>query len=95
MQTEENYLLLCLAEEAAEVSQACMKILRFGKHTDHPVTRETNVYKLIEEFSQLVSVWGSLQKLDSNIQIDTEIVIDKQEALRKYMAISRALGMLK
>lgn len=47
--------LECLAEEAAEVIQACMKILRHGYHNFHPadVDRITNQMILGREIGNL------------------------------------------
>jgi hypothetical protein len=44
-----------LAEECAEVVQACTKVMRFGLYEYHPETQVSNHTKLIEELADLKS----------------------------------------
>lgn len=49
-------LILCLAEEAGEVVQACTKALRFGLESTNPETKVINRDQLIQEICDVVLV---------------------------------------
>lgn len=53
--TKREYLYTVLMEEAAEVSQAASKILRFGEQAYDPadIDKKTNATSLIEEIQHL------------------------------------------
>jgi hypothetical protein len=58
MLNDDEHLLVCLMEEAAEVQQDCAKILRFGVgdfNPDDPEKR-SNVQRLYEEIIQLTTI---------------------------------------
>lgn len=57
--TENEYLFTCLGEEAAEVSQAVSKLLRFGADDEYP-GKGTNTEHLVLELNHLLAVVGLL-----------------------------------
>jgi hypothetical protein len=57
MTNDQEYLLVCLAEECSEVTKACSKILRFGMDSYHPKDHKTtNKNNLVYELNDLMSV---------------------------------------
>ena len=93
----EQYLLICLAEEAAEVAQAAAKCLRFGMVMRNPENRVSNIDHLILELNQLKAVEGLMKAnnvLPTNPYADSETIASKLEAILKYGNISKDLGIL-
>ena len=60
-----QYLLVCLAEECAEVSHRAMKALRFGLDEIQPGQTLTNRERLVEELHDLISVAAILNTMAS------------------------------
>lgn len=58
--TESEYLFTCLGEEAAEVTQAVSKLLRFGPEDHYPEKGMTNTEHLVQELNHIMSVVGVL-----------------------------------
>lgn len=54
--TQREHLLICMAEEAAEVQQAITKALRFGLDDGYPGTNRTNKEDLIHELTDFIGV---------------------------------------
>jgi NTP pyrophosphatase (non-canonical NTP hydrolase) len=52
----EQYLLIKLMEEAAEVQQACAKALRFGLRSTNNGTKPSNLESLQSEFKDMNAV---------------------------------------
>lgn len=73
MTDRERYLIACLAEECAEVTQACMKALRFGLSDGYPGTTRTNAKDIHRESCDLVAILsllsdeGIIEKPDYNL----------------------------
>lgn len=94
-----RHLLQCLAEECAEVIQACSKALRFGLDDDHQsanpdivsprlyIQKELNdvlaVCQLLSEANALPMIWISQKMLSA-----------KKAKLATMMAYAREKGML-
>lgn len=89
--TKREYLYTILMEEAAEVSQAASKILRFGEQAYCPTDEEmkNNAQSLLEEYCHLRSAifmlqeQGYLPTLDTNKMICTEAA--KEAKVLHYM----------
>jgi NTP pyrophosphatase (non-canonical NTP hydrolase) len=86
--TEEDYLLVCLAEECAETGQAISKSLRFGLDHVWPGKGVTNREAVRDE---LRDVFRLAQRLGLN---DFSNLPDKGEKFARMMELSRSLGRL-
>jgi hypothetical protein len=91
-----EYLLICLAEEGAEVSQAASKVLRFGDQDKRNNESLTNIEEL---FLEVIDVWATLEVLlgKENIALDPkvkELIDAKKLKISQYVKISSDLGRL-
>lgn len=98
--TKDEYLLVVLSEECAEVQQAISKALRFGLNNRHPDTPGcTNEYNILYEFYQLEEVMYML--FDSGVLHEFSplnkfnIQKDKMNKVEHYLLLSRGLGIIK
>lgn len=87
--TDEQHLLVILAEEAAEVVQQASKAVRFGMDNVKPGIGKRNRTLLVEELSDLVAVASLL-----DIVPDHYLVEMKKEKITAMMDQSRKLGQL-
>ena len=93
----EQYLLVCLMEECAEVQQVAAKALRFGLDNHHPVSDLTNTTRLMEELAHIeairtmLTVDGFLPDLTETNVSESMAKIDR---VIKYMELSKDLGTL-
>jgi hypothetical protein len=91
-----DYLLVCLAEEAADIQKAACKAIRFGLDNHHPDRKTTNKDDLIKEVMDLqalclmLSVVGVLPKE----MCPQGPYIDKVLNVIKYEGVSRQCGKL-
>ena len=100
MLNKQEYLLVKLAEECAEVAQQAAKALVFGvdeiQH-DQPLT---NAERIWQEFADLCAIVGMLQ--DEHVlpcgytdkMRFREMVEEKREKVGRYMTVSRERGCL-
>jgi NTP pyrophosphatase (non-canonical NTP hydrolase) len=88
MLTEEDYLLVCLAEEATEVGHAVAKALRFGLDHVQRFTDATNRDRIRDELRDLFRLAERLGLADF-----TDLP-DKGEKFATMMKLSQALGKL-
>lgn len=86
---ETQYLLVVLAEEAAEIVQRATKALRFGIHEVQPGQDEDNLRRLEREVADLEA---TAQRLRLTIRDEDKAA--KLEKLDRYMAYSREIGLL-
>lgn len=93
---KQEYLLNCLSEECAEIIQAVSKIQRFGLHSDYVGKTNLDVLR-----SEIYDLRGVIAELDCSTEVgsfdtlgSSKAVADKQLKLRKYMEMSRELGLL-
>ena len=87
---KQEYLLICLAEEASEVVQATSKVLRFT--AEHKLNEQSNLDKLCEEYSQLLAVIDVLQENGLLINLNPLVYKKKLVAIDHYLNISIHLG---
>ena len=90
MLNEQQYLLLCLMEEAAEISQAASKCLRFGP--DDVYNGCTNLENLIYELNDMYAVIDELKDLGVTLDERVALKEDKHRRLARYRDISKARG---
>jgi hypothetical protein len=93
-----EHLLVCLAEEAAEVAQDCDKSLRFGLDDINVLnpTGPSNRERLIVELNQLLGVVFMLVTIGELPRdwADPQIQMDKIEKVREFMEYARTKGAL-
>ncbi len=99
MNTQE-YLLVCLMEEAAEIQKAASKCLRFGFDSVGPNETQSNVVHLIDEINDLHGVVACLAAAELHPLLNDNIIsVDKMEAkakkLDQYVCYSYDTGCLK
>ena len=87
--TDEQHLLILLAEECSELSKACIKAARFGMENGEPGQALSNVDRIVDELTDVVAVAEML-----DITYSVSKVHNKQVKVQKMMRISRKLGML-
>jgi hypothetical protein len=88
MLTEQDYLLICLAEECAEVQHAVAKALRFGLDHEWPGRSVSNRYAIRDELRDLF-------QLAKRLQVDDfDSLPDKGGKFARMMELSRKLKRL-
>jgi NTP pyrophosphatase (non-canonical NTP hydrolase) len=94
--TKEQFLLLKLAEECAEVAQRCSKQIQFGKHEVQNGQALTNGERLKNEIKDLMVLVTMLEEIKEIPEIDnfSQAHINKRIKLQKYLDLSTQLGML-
>lgn len=91
-----EHLLVCLAEECAEVSQRVSKALRFGLDESQPGQSMDNRERIIEELQDLFAVVAILhgEQILPYLHVPPEITRAKRDKIEHFMAISREQGVL-
>ena len=90
-----EYLLICLSEEAAELSQTASKALRFG--LDDTYYTESPKKAIIREFNDLIGVLELLNEngVDFKKLYNKELIEAKKKKVKKFMEYSKKKGTLK
>lgn len=98
-----QYLLVCLAEECAEVSQEVGKALRFGIEHDWPGDKNqgTNAQRIEKELTDLFAVFemlvaeGVFPPVHCGLRGFSASAIEaKKEKVRQFMHYAREKGTL-
>lgn len=95
---ETDHLLVCLAEECAEVSQRVTKALRFGIDEVQPEQALTNAERIEHELFDLLAVWeilnmrGILKGPRSNHAIDWQGM--KMRKVEHFMNYAASIGAM-
>lgn len=94
--TENEHLLLCLAEECDEVGQRVMKALRFGLDEVQAGKEMNNAERIVDELHDLISVARILAAhgIIGDPLPSEERVRAKAAKIAKYMEIGRREGVL-
>ena len=93
--TKTEYLLTCLSEECAEISQRCTKALRFGLNEVQKDQDLDNLERLNYELNDLIGVIEILNENGIVININNrESIKLKKEKIIKYMEYSKEIGIL-
>jgi len=90
--TKTEYLLATLAEEAAEVAQACCKALRFG--LNDPTREVPAEIRIIEELADLEAVVDLLKEAGVQLGIRYEVYAKAKQRKLDKMAHSIERGIL-
>lgn len=88
--TRQEYLLLVLAEEAAEIVHRASKAMRFGLDETQPDHVDNNFVRLIHELNDLVAVADLVEPM----WMDERLIDAKKLKVAKYMRYSEGLGRL-
>ena len=78
--SKQEYLLVCLAEEYAEVQHAVAKALRFGLKDGYPGTERTNAEDIARELCDLMAVAELLEECGAVPRNQTAVNIKKKKA---------------
>lgn len=93
-----QFLLLKLIEECAEVAHRASKQIQFGKHEVQKNQSDENGERLRDELLDLFAVAHMLeieQEIPDILHEDfVEAEINKKEKLQKYLNVSATLGQL-
>ena len=91
--TEKEHLLICLAEECAEVIYEVTKSLRFGLD-DYQPDYAPNEERLSDEMNDLMGVVNLLQERGVKIKLDAGKMVKKREKVLKYINYAHEKGIL-
>lgn len=90
---KKEYLLVCLAEEGAEIAQAATKCLRFTTENQYPGYTRTNLERLDIEITDLLTILYLLEA-ELHFEFNKLPSITKMKATEEYMQIATKLGTL-
>jgi hypothetical protein len=90
----QQYLLICLMEELAEVSQQASKCLRFTPEHCYKGDGHSNLDELAMEWSDLCAIMQMLKLEDVEWFHNPERLHEKTQRTEKLMKISIELGAL-
>jgi len=91
----QEHLLVCLAEECSEVTQACTKALRFGLGNGYPGTDRTNLTDIQAEMADLMAVYKMLMlHINESDQVSALAMSEKTERVKKYLLYSAERGTI-
>jgi hypothetical protein len=92
----QEYLIVKLIEESAEVIQRATKILTFGKDEVQPEQEKDNSERLVAEFNDMLAVLEMV--IESGVELrriaDPIALSKKKTRVEEFMKLSRAQGCL-
>lgn len=90
----ERELLEQLAEEASELAQAALKLIRAAGMNNNPTpkTKENAVNNLVEEFYDVYNIWYLLWQLDDDISDRADMYLAGRLEYNKLQRWARRLG---
>lgn len=90
-----QYLLVKIAEEAAEVGQMALKTAHFGVHEKEHISGLSNVERLRRELTDLIAVVEMLQdNTNFNFVVPTEEKLAKRNKVEHYLKYSQSQGLV-
>lgn len=91
--TKQQHLLVCLAEECAEVQHAVAKALRFGLKDGYPGTERTNAGDISRELNDIMAIAELLKECGAipHNQTVTEIQ-KKKKKIAIFLKYAEELG---
>lgn len=86
--TRIDYLLVVLAEECAELAQACSKAIRFGLNDDYTLQHPKEMIK--REFNDVLAVMEILttEGVFDALPLDREMITKKQMKIGQFIEYS-------
>jgi hypothetical protein len=92
---KQQYYLMKLAEEAAELAQVALKCAAFGLDEVHPNTLEKNYEALIKEWNDVNACAILVEGEDGRFEYDcnSDLLNMKFVKIEKYRKISMGNGM--
>lgn len=97
MMTLTQYLLVKIAEEAAEVAQIALKTAHFGLSETQPGRDETNAQRIYAELNDLNAMVLRLNDVafgEFHYEPDHMAMAQKMAKVEHYLAYSRSLGLV-
>lgn len=96
MINQTEHLLICAAEECAEVQQRITKALRFGLDEIQPGQEFTNAHRIMTELADLLGVLEMLSDVLPQLRdmSPDDVIKTKQAKVRRFMDYARAVGTL-
>ena len=97
MMTLSQYLLVKIAEEAAEVAQIALKTAHFGLSETQPGRAESNAQRIYAELSDLNAMVLRLKDVafgEFHYEPDHIAMSQKMAKVEHYLAYSRSLGLV-
>lgn len=100
MMTLQQYHLVKLSEEAAEVAQIALKAAHFGLSERHPERTENNAQRIYAELNDLLAMVHRLGEVSNGEfffdigQPDHVAISKKLEKVQRYLAYSQSLGLV-
>ncbi len=93
---ESEHLLVCLAEECAEIQQAVTKALRFGLRDGYPESGRTNAQDIRKEMVDLIAVWELLEEkqIIYHMQNNEQAIKRKKARAIQYMNYAKSTGAM-
>lgn len=90
----ERDLLEQLAEEASELSQAALKLIRAVKYSENitPVKEEEAVENLVAEFNDVIVSWNALVMSQHAIRVEIATQALNREKTKKLERWAKRLG---
>ncbi len=92
--TRQEHLLICLAEECAEVIYDVSKILRFGINDNHPKVGVPNGERLQTEINDVFTIINMLQAEGFELDINSSAMVEKQKKVERYIAYAKERGTI-
>lgn len=95
MMTNEQYLLIKLAEEASELAQIALKTAQFGAYEQYEKSDKNNIGRVNAEFNDLLGVAALINdECDFKIDADPVEIEKKMNKVNYYRHYSADLGMV-
>ena len=100
MMNLQQYLLVKLAEEAAEVAQIALKAAHFGLSEVQPGTEVTNAQRIYAELNDVMAMVHRLTEVSNGEfafdigQPDHLAIAQKLAKVEHYLGYSRSLGLV-
>ncbi|VWD49771.1 hypothetical protein BLA17378_08635 [Burkholderia aenigmatica] len=97
MMTLTQYLLVKIAEEAAEVAQIALKTAHFGLSETQPGRAESNAQRIYAELNDLNAMVLRLNDVafgEFHYEPDHIAMSQKMAKVEHYLAYSRSLGLV-
>jgi len=95
---ESEHILVCIAEECAEIQKAVSKALRFGLDDRHPNSKQTNRDDLTYEIADLLGVIEMARDygiIPDHSEEKTRVLMQaKKENILKFMNYAETGGTL-